>query len=219
MSRLKFHFWASALVTACSIGALAQANSQCDPHSQYFPPGALNLTPEDSSREVWYGCALTALAEPSLFESKNDKTLQIYRFLWLRTFHHPVSVRLRVDSNGTGIIVTKLSDGAGGYEPGKLIKNTSIDASQLQVQEFQEQLQKLDFWSMSTELPRASSHKLASGNSVVTPPPVDGSQWILEGLRDGTYHVVDRWSPGNGGYAKLCQYLLQLGMVEEKDIY
>ena len=27
---------------------------------------------------------------------------------------------------------------------------------------------------------------------------VDGAQWIFEGVKDSTYHVVDRWSPDNG---------------------
>ena len=27
---------------------------------------------------------------------------------------------------------------------------------------------------------------------------VDGAQWIIEGARNGTYHIVDRWSPEDG---------------------
>ena len=26
----------------------------------------------------------------------------------------------------------------------------------------------------------------------------DGSQWIIEGIKKGKYHVVDRWSPAKG---------------------
>jgi hypothetical protein len=42
-----------------------------------------------------------------------------------------------------------------------------------------------------------------------------------EGLRNGEYKVVDRWSPRNDAYARLCKYLLRAGKVdiEEKDLY
>ena len=43
---------------------------------------------------------------------------------------------------------------------------------------------------------------------------LDGSQWILEGVRGGEYHVVDRWSPKDNSYSQLCKYLLRLGKVE-----
>ena len=26
----------------------------------------------------------------------------------------------------------------------------------------------------------------------------DGSQWVIEGVRAGRYHVVDRWTPSKG---------------------
>ena len=27
---------------------------------------------------------------------------------------------------------------------------------------------------------------------------VDGAQWLVEGIKDGRYHLVDRWSPTDG---------------------
>jgi hypothetical protein len=218
------HIQVLLFISTCSIGALTQANSLPDPHHQYFPPGAFEtaLPRGDSSRVVWYSCALAALAEPSLFEPRDDDAaLHTYRFLWLRSFHRPVSVRLTIDSEGNGVIVTKISDGAGGYKPGKLVTNRTAEASRAQVQRLLEQLQKLDFWSMQTEPTQADApaREPALGSSVVTPPPVDGAQWILEGMKNGNYHVVDRWSPGNDAYAQLCKLLLQLGEVKEKDVY
>ena len=38
----------------------------------------------------------------------------------------------------------------------------------------------------------------------------DGAQWILEGMKDGRYHVVDRWSPDGGDYRAACLHLLKL---------
>ena len=35
----------------------------------------------------------------------------------------------------------------------------------------------------------------------------DGSQWIIEGVRGGKYHVVDRWSPTSGAARELGNFL------------
>ncbi len=32
---------------------------------------------------------------------------------------------------------------------------------------------------------------------------VDGAQWIVEGIKDGRYKVVDRWSPEKGAVRAL----------------
>jgi hypothetical protein len=37
----------------------------------------------------------------------------------------------------------------------------------------------------------------------------DGDQLIVEGVRGGKYHVVDRWMP-DPAYAELCRYMLDL---------
>lgn len=51
----------------------------------------------------------------------------------------------------------------------------------------------------------------------------DGAQWILEGIRDGRYHVVDRWTPRSGDYREACLDLLQLSnlgiALSGEDVY
>jgi hypothetical protein len=42
----------------------------------------------------------------------------------------------------------------------------------------------------------------------------DGAEWILEGARDGRYHVVARLSPQDGTYREACLYLLNLSKIE-----
>ena len=37
---------------------------------------------------------------------------------------------------------------------------------------------------------------------------VDGAQWIIEGVRNGTYHVVDRWSPREGQVRALGLFMV-----------
>jgi hypothetical protein len=89
---------------------------------------------------------LRALDEPSLLEEAKKPTLQSYRFTWLRTFHHPVAVRLDIMSDGTGKLTVKIANGAGGYKPGKLIENTSLSLTPEQTVKFLEQIKKTEFW-------------------------------------------------------------------------
>jgi hypothetical protein len=155
----------------------------------YFPSGALSdYDKSDSFKARWYSEHLKALNEPSLLKEAKDPALQSYRFVWLRTFHHPVAVRLDIMSDGTGTLTVKIANGAGGYKPGKLIKNTTASVTQQQTDKFLGQVRDAGFW----ELP---SFEKTSG--------CDGAEWIIEGVKDGKYHVVNRWTPSTGPVREL----------------
>jgi hypothetical protein len=75
--------------------------------AEYFPAGVLGDT-ADQHRFLadWYSKHLTAMGEPSLLEvSRQDATVEVYRFLWLRSFHHPISVRLIFRKDGTAMLI------------------------------------------------------------------------------------------------------------------
>src|SRR5688572_21186821 len=78
----------------------------------------------DTFVNTWYSKMLFALKEPILNNYNGDK--EIYRFTWLRTFHHPVSIRLEKQNNVVKLF-TKVCNGAGGYEPGQLIVDTTLN--------------------------------------------------------------------------------------------
>ena len=74
----------------------------------------------------------------------------------------------------------KVTDGAGGYRPGKLkILRTTMNVSE-SASALVKDLDSEAFWAVP-------SHGGPLG--------CDGAEWIIEGVRDGTYHVVDRWCP------------------------
>jgi hypothetical protein len=153
---------------------------------QFFPPGILGkgIRPNEFI-DRWYSKHLSALREPSLWEtSQSDLTAEAYRFLYLRSFHHPISVRLVVAQDKTATLVSKETNGKGGYEPGRLIRNRTIHMSQTQTEAFLTALNELSFWSLPPLLE-------TEGNFIQT----DGAQWILEGVKQGRYHLVDRLSP------------------------
>jgi hypothetical protein len=163
----------------------------------YFPPGILDDTAKDSQfKEQWYSEQLRALREPSLWESSKNQTIQSYRFLYLRSFHHPISVRLDVNGDGTGLLVTKITTGRGGYTPGRLAVDKKRRLTKQQTDWFLYTVDANAFWSLPAfESPK--KHIGPNGEEIVT-VNLDGAQWIFEGAKNGKYHVSDRWSPKDG---------------------
>jgi len=156
----------------------------------YFPRTVFSTDlREDRFVSRWYSRDLSALKEPSLFEMRKALSYGSYRFLWLRTFHHPVAIRLDLKADGTGVLTTKVSSGAGGYDPGALTVNKSRPLTPEQVRSVLEQIKDSSFWSLPVrERDRAGE---------------DGSEWIFEGVKKDQYHVVSQWSPKEGPIRKI----------------
>lgn len=178
--------------------------------SQYFPQGTFAEESDDGTFLVtWYSRQLKGLEEPSLWTlSQNDKHAVVYRFLWLRTFHHPVAVRVTIAPDRPAEIIVKMTSGAGGYAPGQLIENQTEKLSPIQVKNLLGLVNKATFWKLPTE--------------DRNPGARDGAEWILEGVRQGNYHLVDRWTPTKGTYHDLCWFFVSdlAGMnIPRKEIY
>lgn len=114
----------------------------------------------------------------------------------------------------TGILYTKVTSGAAGYDPGRLTTNESKPIKKDEVAYFLNLIEGERFWKLPTKM-----QIIASDGTIVLGK--DGAQWILEGLSGGNYHVVDRWSPKNGSVRKLSLYLLKLSglKVDDMEIY
>ena len=149
----------------------------------------------------WYSEYLSALEEPVLSDSLPT---EIYRFTYLRTFDNPIVIGLK-NSNDTITIYWKMSDGAGGYEPGGIIENRNKKLTMVEWEKFENKIDSINFWNLPT------TEKGLLGT--------DGAQWILEGKKLGKYHVVDRW--GGRIIATLCKGLIELTdlKINEKDMY
>lgn len=158
----------------------------------------------DTSRVRWYSKHLYALNEPLLFNKSTNK--DIFRFLWLRTFNHPISIRVEKDSNEY-MIYWKVCNGFGGYSPGTQITNKKKKINKEDWDEFQQLLAATDYW------------KLQNNGDVLG---TDGSRWILEGLTSDRYNVVDRYSPNKlGAYYDACYFLVELTRlnIKKTEIY
>ena len=38
---------------------------------------------------------------------------------------------------------------------------------------------------------------------------LDGAQWIIEGVKNGKYHIVDRWRPEKGPFREAALFLVK----------
>lgn len=155
---------------------------------QYFPAGTL----DDKSN--WYPAHLKALHEPSLWElSQKDPHAEVYRFLWLRTFHHPISIRLAVRPDGSGRVFAHSTNGKSGYEPGRINHISHFWLTKAKTQSWLAAFDNAGFWN----LPNGAIERVdpLTGEIMIG---LDGAQWIFEGVRDGKYHVIDKWSPYAG---------------------
>jgi hypothetical protein len=136
-----------------------------------------------------------------------DQPATVYRFTWIPSFHPSVLVHIQSDDHGYTLLARILT-GAGGYEPGGISRDTAFSLSELDQAVLARLLTEAHFWSSPT-----------------IPPPngligVDGSQWLLEGVEDGRYHVVDRWSPSTSGpdaaFRRVGEWLLtRSGLVPD----
>jgi hypothetical protein len=149
---------------------------------KYFPP---DFPPN------WYEGDLKALHEPSLWESSKMQKAQSFRFFGLRSFQHPIAIRIKVRSDGTSLLIRKMTSGVTGH-PGSLIQNRTLIVNREQTTRFLEQVERNNFWKLPP---------------VLEDRGVDGAQWIVEGVRDGGYHIVDRWSPKDDEIHALGLYM------------
>ena len=157
----------------------------------------------DTFINTWYSKMLFALKEPILKDYYGDK--EIYRFTWLRTFHHPVSVRL--EKQGEVIkLFTKVSNGVGGYYAGQLFFDTTVNITTSQYNLLQQKVNKIGFWNLATEK-RDEAGK-------------DGSEWIIEVFKGNKYHMVTRWTPDieqEENFRSVGEYLVSLSKIRKEE--
>lgn len=129
--------------------------------------------------------------------SSEYKGSEKYRILWLRTFDNPITIEIsNKDSNYS--LSYKISSGAGGYEFGEIISDSTFIIQQKNWEKFKELISKSDFWNLQTE-----------NNETLG---LDGSEIILEGHHKNGYHMVFRW--GGQEIRECVNYLIELSKIE-----
>jgi hypothetical protein len=190
------YLYRSVLALCLSLGL----STCCVAQEQYFPPKTFGTGQWAEAEADLYSYLLKKLEEPPLFRKVENPSNESYRFLWLRTFHNPVAVRMEVQPDGTSLLTIKVADGEAGFPRTvkKLIQNSTRPLSREQTEAFRKKVTTEGFWKA------ASRDK---GKAAAT----DCDGWILEGLRSGDYHVVERAIPNT--LPKNTQVVQSLGLT------
>lgn len=168
------------------------------PQPPYLPAAALHAS--DTSRIAWFGNALAAMGEPRLEEEGETPTL---RFLWLRTFHRAMAVRLEHRPTGCLVVLTILT-GRAGTELGPIYKRDSSVTGADRCTPVRTALDAAGF----------ARADLAAGER-----GRDGAEWVFEARDASGYRVVVRWSPElsttDRGFALAGRAFLNLAAWDE----
>src|SRR5258708_27075123 len=144
----------------------------------YFPiktePGGEGVTAFESN---WYGKSLERMKEPRLPALVTDVNVDVYRMMILPTWGNSVVVRVRRHGELYSLSARRL-DGQAGYDPGKLVEANDIELGAEDSKTLGVLIRNLNFFQLAT-------------NDDVR--GFDGEQWILEGVSQGKYHLVQRW--------------------------
>ena len=151
----------------------------------------------------WYSRHLFALEEPVIYtqlNQLNETNHSIYRFTCLRTFHRPFSIRIEMnEKNKRAYLFFRMSDGAGGYDPGNLIIYRDLALSRDEIENFVKVIGSYDYWAIPFE------DNTVQGR--------DGSEWIIEMLKNGKYHTITRWTPGEHKQTADREAVYKLGVL------
>ena len=171
----------------------------------------------------WYGSNLYAFKEPILFKKTDSQT--IYRLLWLRSFRKPVCFTMKV-FKGNYFLNAKTLDRQPAFYPeivhkgvdenGKYIIDTTqkadrfalIDFDSIKVlsnrewKEIESYISNIDFWNIPISKPLEMVK--------------DGSEWVLEGRKNGSYHFIKRQN-AYGELMNLGKYLNNLSGLKIKE--
>ena len=169
----------------------------------FFPKGSFgNKKVVEDLVQNWYGKHLASMEEPILFRKASGK---VYRFTWLRSFDSPMVFRISKNRKNSFKLVVKKTDGHGGYEAGEIIFNKDIQLTNSQSGPLLGKIEKeCEFWKMPSQI-NEDGH--------------DGAQWILEGIKEGKYHMVDRQSPVKGCMYEIGKMFMDLSGVQIDNVY
>ncbi|MCL1809641.1 MAG: copper amine oxidase N-terminal domain-containing protein [Clostridiales bacterium] len=128
----------------------------------------------------WYSLELCAIDEEAIYDSPGH----VYRFSFFPAFTDQIVVRMEISDKGTADAYIKVSKGVASGHGGGISRSKKAKMNKAETDEFLELLKKNDYWNLPAE-----EIKLFV---------LDGHNFVVEGVKDGTYHIVDRCTPEEG---------------------
>jgi hypothetical protein len=124
---------------------------------------------------------LAAMKEPSLFERGDKRPEFEVRFLWLRTFHDPISIRIWSTPKGYMVRTVRIKQNEDYSLADTLVDTTRLlDAAETKA--FTAALTKAPLAAPMNETEEAAG---AGG--------LDGASWIFESYMEKKYQKIDFW--------------------------
>lgn len=181
-------------LTTLGMSGIVQAQEAYFPDLVFLPKNKEVNSLIDSMTSVH----LRAMNEPSLWKlSQKKQTATIYRFLWLRGAGKPVCIRLTRTGDSFDLHVGG-HDGSSGLTAGRQNLDRNLRISAKQGEKILAEVQKSNFWKAPVEV--KETRGIADGDGIV-----------IEGTKDGKYHVIDRHCSVLGdSYKVFCRSLLEL---------
>jgi len=175
-----------------SVLFLATAGCVGQETTAYFPEHVFRVyanVPE-STLERAYSKTLLSLQEPSLWQASRTQGISTYRFLLMphsmAVVKVPRSVRLDLQPDGTSTITSRE-----GF--GKKVKTKTKTLTTEQTQAFLDLVEQSGFWNLPSIGPESG---------------LDGQMWVIEGVKNKQYHLIERWSP-EGDVRKLGHMMMR----------
>ncbi|WP_417488660.1 hypothetical protein [Maricaulis sp.] len=165
-------------------------------------PAILPALENDDFVCAWYNEFLTALEEFALEYPADGTAL---RLTWLPTFHRPMAFRilLPVTEADGAVMIWKESDGAGGYKPGRLVREDTIALSVEQVTGIQTLLELTPICDAT----------------LIDPPATDGSMWVFESATADLYCFHAAQSPWSDPFRALGDALMDIAGPPQSERY
>lgn len=138
-------------------------------------------------QESFYTRYLAAMKEPSLMPQAQGEKAFSMRFIWLRSFHDPIAIRICKEGEDRYIRAVKLTKQKD-YSPGPASKD------------FTRKLTAAEWNQIAaiSELPQVWT-PLNNDERIAVQGGCDGAQWIFERRDEGKYSLLDLWCPKDYG--------------------
>lgn len=168
--KVPYDVWDGIVSKISDNGFISSYTTRC---ISEIPPIIKDL---DDWTNEWYSEELFALDETAIY----DSTEQIYRFSYIPSFTNPFVVQIKINDDGTADMDYKIGNGNANAHGGGILRSETASLTKEETKKFLDLLDEKEYWLMPAEID-VLGH--------------DGYNAVIEGTKNGIYHIVDRWCP------------------------
>ncbi len=146
-----------------------------------------------------------AFEEKYIDTTKIDSSSHWFRLMVKPCFRLPYCFVLE-QKGGKKFLITKITNGDGGYHTGVLISTTKFLFADTLYDKILKQLNTQNFWKL--------------GRDTTCDGGCDGETWIFEAIENGRYNIIERWVPqdcGNSTTINLSKIGIELARFSNLD--